>query len=185
MSTKKTLLAILVLAAIVSAYYFYRAAPVPGPGTMPGPVACTLEAKLCPDGSSVGRTGPNCEFAACPTATSTAVDTTNWKTYRNDKYGFEFKYPAEWQYKYETPNTIVIEVSPEIGRPDTDDFRTKFGIYTQAPTLSTDEAWSVGVANHFYKSKKVVPNLIIEAQAKDSEDVATANAIFDSFKLTK
>jgi hypothetical protein len=29
-------------------------------------VACTMEAKLCPDGSSVGRTGPNCEFAACP-----------------------------------------------------------------------------------------------------------------------
>lgn len=27
---------------------------------------CTLEAKLCPDGSSVGRSGPNCEFAACP-----------------------------------------------------------------------------------------------------------------------
>lgn len=28
--------------------------------------ACTLEAKICPDGSSVGRTLPNCEFAACP-----------------------------------------------------------------------------------------------------------------------
>lgn len=28
--------------------------------------ACTLEAKQCPDGSFVGRTGPNCEFAACP-----------------------------------------------------------------------------------------------------------------------
>ncbi len=28
--------------------------------------ACTEEAKLCPDGSGVGRTGPNCEFAPCP-----------------------------------------------------------------------------------------------------------------------
>ena len=27
---------------------------------------CTMEAKLCPDGSAVGRTGPNCEFEACP-----------------------------------------------------------------------------------------------------------------------
>ena len=26
---------------------------------------CTLEAKICPDGTSVGRTGPNCSFAAC------------------------------------------------------------------------------------------------------------------------
>ena len=32
-----------------------------------GGKACTQEAKLCPDGSAVGRTGPNCEFAACPT----------------------------------------------------------------------------------------------------------------------
>jgi len=30
------------------------------------PRACTSEAKVCPDGSSVGRQGPNCEFAACP-----------------------------------------------------------------------------------------------------------------------
>ena len=32
----------------------------------PGVVACTMEAKICPDGSAVGRTGPNCEFALCP-----------------------------------------------------------------------------------------------------------------------
>jgi len=30
------------------------------------PVACTLEAKLCPDGTSVGREGPKCDFAECP-----------------------------------------------------------------------------------------------------------------------
>ena len=29
-------------------------------------IACTEEAKMCPDGSSVGRTGPNCEFEECP-----------------------------------------------------------------------------------------------------------------------
>lgn len=31
-----------------------------------GAVACTMEAKICPDGSAVGRQGPNCEFAKCP-----------------------------------------------------------------------------------------------------------------------
>lgn len=35
------------------------------------PRPCTQEAKLCPDGSAVGRTGPNCEFAACPTPAPT------------------------------------------------------------------------------------------------------------------
>jgi hypothetical protein len=34
------------------------------------PRACTMEAKLCPDGSYVGRTGPNCEFTPCPTRSS-------------------------------------------------------------------------------------------------------------------
>lgn len=29
---------------------------------------CTAEAKVCPDGSSVGRVGPSCNFAACPGA---------------------------------------------------------------------------------------------------------------------
>jgi hypothetical protein len=33
-----------------------------------GNAACTEEAKVCPDGSSVGRTGANCEFAECPAA---------------------------------------------------------------------------------------------------------------------
>ena len=28
--------------------------------------ACTQEAMICPDGTSVGRQGPNCEFASCP-----------------------------------------------------------------------------------------------------------------------
>lgn len=31
-----------------------------------GTIACPMDAKLCPDGSSVGRTGSNCEFAECP-----------------------------------------------------------------------------------------------------------------------
>lgn len=30
------------------------------------PVGCTMEAKICPDGSAVGRSGPKCEFAPCP-----------------------------------------------------------------------------------------------------------------------
>lgn len=48
--------------------------PEPGGGVPPvyrdvdgnEPVACTMDAKVCPDGSYVGRIGPNCEFAACP-----------------------------------------------------------------------------------------------------------------------
>jgi hypothetical protein len=35
--------------------------------------ACSMEAKLCPDGSYVGRSGPKCEFSPCPEATSTPI----------------------------------------------------------------------------------------------------------------
>lgn len=42
----------------------------PTAGNSTSTTACTLEAKICPDGSSVGRTGPNCEFAPCPSETS-------------------------------------------------------------------------------------------------------------------
>ena len=59
--TKKAylLIAILVLAAAAGgvSYFYYKSTRQ---------IACTLEAKLCPDGSAVGRQGPNCEFAKCP-----------------------------------------------------------------------------------------------------------------------
>ena len=51
------------LVCIAGAFYLYNK-----DATSVGPVACTQEAKLCPDGSAVGRTGPNCEFAECPIA---------------------------------------------------------------------------------------------------------------------
>lgn len=73
--------------------------------------ACTTEAKVCPDGSSVGREGPNCDFAACPTVTSTPDPTANWQTYTNVQYGFELKYPATYsqiQDKTKYPNSILI-----------------------------------------------------------------------------
>ncbi len=61
-------------------------------------VTCTTEAKLCPDGSYVARTGPNCEFAKCPTATPTPIDeTANWKTYVFPDEKITIKLPLEWE----------------------------------------------------------------------------------------
>lgn len=37
------------------------------------PIACTMEAKMCPDGSYVGRIGPNCEFRACPSSVASSI----------------------------------------------------------------------------------------------------------------
>lgn len=34
----------------------------------PNNVACTMDALICPDGTAVGRSGPDCAFAPCPQA---------------------------------------------------------------------------------------------------------------------
>jgi hypothetical protein len=82
------ILGILVFAGGVGAAYFFV--------IQPKEIACTMEAKLCSDGSSVGRTGPNCEFAPCPTGSKpspTPDPTADWKTYGGS--GFSFKYPSD------------------------------------------------------------------------------------------
>jgi len=53
---------VFVFAALI--FFISACAVVPQPRG-PMPAFCTEEAKICPDGSAVGRTGPNCEFAPC------------------------------------------------------------------------------------------------------------------------
>lgn len=64
MPRKQTIaLVVIALLAVAAAAFAYVAVQKT---QAPGPVYCTMEAKLCPDGSSVGRGGPKCEFAPCP-----------------------------------------------------------------------------------------------------------------------
>ncbi len=59
-----------ILAVLIASTVVYYSLAKFAPDTPDG-VVCTMDAKQCPDGSYVGRTGPNCEFV-CPAATSTA-----------------------------------------------------------------------------------------------------------------
>lgn len=61
---------VVILLAAVGAGAYYLAHRAPGPVV----VACTMEAKICPDGTAVGRTGPNCEFAPCPTTATSSLN---------------------------------------------------------------------------------------------------------------
>jgi hypothetical protein len=61
---KGLLIGIVLLALIGTAGFLYRNQLEHRPAALPG--ACTLDAKICPDGTAVGRTGPDCAFAACP-----------------------------------------------------------------------------------------------------------------------
>lgn len=92
---------LILFAAGIGSYYLVKS------NSKPPQKACTMEAKLCPDGSSVGRTGPNCEFTPCPQITiiqpsptpdlyteSSRSATANWKIYTGKHYSIN--YPSSW-----------------------------------------------------------------------------------------
>jgi len=45
---------------------FMRESTEPPKSIAPKGTMCTMEVRECPDGSYVGRSGPNCEFESCP-----------------------------------------------------------------------------------------------------------------------
>lgn len=115
------LLAIITVSAITAAVFFQLgrkqyspSSPTsPTPTSTTQPAACTQEAKLCPDGSAVGRTGPNCEFAPCPLTTVTPVPTTKpgWTTYKNTELGFEISFPDKYKTtddSYGWPKSVLL-----------------------------------------------------------------------------
>lgn len=95
---------VILLIGLSARFVLVKSSSTEKPNVKPSGVACTQEAKTCPDGSSVGRSGPNCEFALCPQITSTPIPTpnlsivanqsatTNLKTYINMKYKYTFQY---------------------------------------------------------------------------------------------
>lgn len=91
MKTSTIVGVLVVLLAIVGGWYALRLPPLDTfrlGGQAPQGVVCTTDAMMCPDGSYVGRSGPNCEFV-CPAAntgagatvqTTVQVATTTWQT---------------------------------------------------------------------------------------------------------
>lgn len=90
-------------------------------GISPNPkeeTVCTQEAKQCPDGSFVGRTGPNCEFEECSIKILVPA---GWKVYQGDcAYSgqvdcpFAIGFPQDWLLE---GNTLYINGKIGEGEP--------------------------------------------------------------------
>jgi len=68
---KKIIILIIILLIIWGGYSYFNknTQPTTEIPNRTDEVMCTMDARMCPDGSYVGRQGPNCQFQMCPDGT--------------------------------------------------------------------------------------------------------------------
>ncbi|MFA5098927.1 MAG: hypothetical protein WC461_01760 [Candidatus Paceibacterota bacterium] len=100
---------------------------------VPEQVFCTQEALICPDGSYVGRTGPKCEFKACPNQPSF----TGILKQTGDGFFLILGSPENsgGDVAYSMP--LIIKVSNVVGQLINQKVQV-FGNFTEGATLSVD-----------------------------------------------
>jgi hypothetical protein len=88
-------------------------------------VVCTAEAKKCPDGSYVSKTGSKCEFSECSipkkdSANKEIIESNGWKTQINNNDGYALSYPAEFSFQsgHNFMNYDINDQRYERGNPD-------------------------------------------------------------------
>lgn len=110
MLTRQTYFIVLfiLLAAIGGALVIFATQP-----SAPLAQQCTAEAKICPDGSAVGRTGPDCSFAECPVTTPAPIS--DLLSYTDTQRGVSFSYPKDLGTQYIHPQAWPPIISTKKG----------------------------------------------------------------------
>lgn len=121
----------------------------------------------------------------------TSLSATNeWKTYTNEKLGFQIKYPSDWEVNLNTENSSVELVnSARKGKPDTDTPREVVSIDTIGTggkiTDCRSTGWTVGSGGIFYKNICVSENLGINMwmSAFDEKGKVVVDSIISTFNF--
>lgn len=131
-------------------------------------VACTEEAKLCPDGSGVGRQAPFCQFAPCPQA-SADTNTSEITIKKTDVPGFAVN-PKTVSTTIESSGWVTIETSTY--NSETDDGNTT----TETRILSDEEKQKLAEiadfilsSNYFTLTEEDTRQCIADAPTKTLE----------------
>lgn len=118
-------IAVTILVVSAGIVAFQRLRQSPAPIVVPSGVACTMDAKLCPDGTSVGRIAPTCEFAPCPSSpASPPAEAPNvspsepWKSVHDEKQGIDFEYPETLKTRFISPQAWPPTVTVSAGTLD-------------------------------------------------------------------
>lgn len=131
-------LSVLVIGLFTHQYYLIFESSKHTKIESPEPIACTQEAKLCPDGSYVGRTGSDCNFAPCPTPLNNIACQENSKYFVISKEYMDSssgKTAADFLIKYKINKDQVISCDYVA---DNTDFEFKNQDYARLITLNGD-----------------------------------------------
>jgi len=90
-------IAVALLLAAAIAYVAWSMVSAP---PAPEGASCTKEAKICPDGTIVGRGGPTCEFAACPEPATEPSAEPEMGLKTSTQAGMTFTYPEKLPETY-------------------------------------------------------------------------------------